>query len=241
MKLALVIIEIAALLVCIIFGYLWIQKPDGPYEPLFTVSGLVFVVTELYRRYKGKIFRKEGKELTAAETIQHREKLRPQFEKEIYKCRAKELRKDVIIRHVSQADSYPDIDEKAKGISPWFRASLLATYHRGIMVGLRFGTLTICTNGYRYTNYNAGEEGDIKVHLIGKISYDSIETVNFNGDEHYYFPHIYCYYDHDGEPYEQLIYCEEKDMGSGHLYYKEIAKYKDVKNNSIGTGAEYFA
>jgi hypothetical protein len=38
-------------------------------------------------------------------------------------------------------DHYPEIDEKAKGISPWFRAGLIGMYHRGVLIGLRWTTL----------------------------------------------------------------------------------------------------
>lgn len=52
------IIESLALLSCLVFGVLWINEPNGPYEPPFAVSGLVFVAIELYRRYRGKLFKK---------------------------------------------------------------------------------------------------------------------------------------------------------------------------------------
>lgn len=230
MKIFTGVIEVVALISCITLGYFWIKNPDGPYEPPFAIAGLVFVATEFYRRNEGKLFKREGKTLNPGELIQHRENLRKQFEKEFYKCRAEKLRKDVIIRHVNRVDSYPNIDEKGKGISAWFRAGLLDTYRKGIMVGLMFGALKVCSNGYRYTNYQCGEKGDIKVYLIGKIPYESIEAVNFDGDEYYYCPHIYCHYDHNGEPYEELLFCEEIDMDHGHPYFKEIASYESVRN-----------
>ena len=46
--------EIIATIVCILFGILWLQNPDGPYEPPFAVSSFVLVITELYRRYSKK-------------------------------------------------------------------------------------------------------------------------------------------------------------------------------------------
>jgi hypothetical protein len=44
------IVEIFAIVCCLIFGLLWIISPDKPYEPPFAVSGLVLVITEFYRR-----------------------------------------------------------------------------------------------------------------------------------------------------------------------------------------------
>jgi len=85
------------------------------------------------------------------------------------------------------------------------------------------------------------EQGDITVLLVGEIPYDSIVEVNWEGDEYYSFPHIYCHFNHNDEPYERLFYCEKIDMGHGHTYYKEVAIYNDVKENSKGSGTEYFS
>jgi hypothetical protein len=50
------LIEGLALLSSVVFGVLWIKTPQGPYEPPFAISGLIFVATELFRRYKEKLF-----------------------------------------------------------------------------------------------------------------------------------------------------------------------------------------
>jgi len=234
-------IEIAVLVACAYFGYQWAIHPDETYEPWLFLGGLVFVALEIVRRYEIHLIKREGKNLTPGELVKHSEELRKQFQEEIYKCRAEKLRKDVIIRHVNRMDSYPETDDNGKGISPWFRAGLLDTYHKGIMVGLRFGTLSEGPDGWRFTNYKENEEGDIKVYMVGKIPYENIEGVNFDGDEYYYFPHIFCHFANKGEPYEEIVFCEEIDMGNGHPYYKEIAKYDEVRENSRSWGGEYFA
>lgn len=176
-----------------------------------------------------------------AEKIRHREQLRKEFEKELLEIKTKDLRSDIIIRDVDRVDGYPNTDDEDTGISAWFRLGLLETYTRGIRVLLRIGMLTQYENGYRYTDYNSGEKGDIKAFLVGEIPYDSIVTVNWEGDEYYYFPHIYCHFNHVGEPYERLIFCEKVDMGHGHSYYKEISEYSITQKNSEKIGATYFA
>jgi hypothetical protein len=236
-----VTIEIISFIACIIFVGLWIKYPNGPYESLSALSGLFTFGTELYRRYEGKLFKTEGKSFTPGELVQHSEKLRKIFEQEISKCRAENLRKDVIIRHVNRVDSYPDVNENGKGISPWFRIWLLDTYHRGILVGLRFGSLKECPDGYRLRDYINGEEGDIKLFLVGEIPFKSIETVNMDGDEYYPYPHIFCHFDHNGEPYERLFFCEEISKTNGHPYYKEIVSYESVMINSKAFGLDTFA
>src|SRR5271169_6669253 len=70
-------------------------------------------------------------------------------------------------------DSYPDVDENAKGISPWFRAGLVGTYHKGALIGLEWTTLTEDTVGeWRLTDYKNGEKGDIRVMLIGYVPFE---------------------------------------------------------------------
>lgn len=58
-RLIIPIIEGLALLSCLVLGVLWLNTPNGPYEPPFAISGLIFIATELYRRYKGKLFPEE--------------------------------------------------------------------------------------------------------------------------------------------------------------------------------------
>lgn len=234
-------IEILVLILCAYYGYKWANDPNGNYEPWLFLGGLVFVALEIFRRYEVHFIKREGKNLTPGELVKHSEELRIQFQEEIYKCRLENLRKDVIIRHVNRMDSYPDVVEKDKGISPWFRAALLDVYHKGIMVGLRFGSLSEGPDGYHFTNHIEGEKGDFKVHMVGKIPFEFIEGVNFDGDEYYYFPHIFCHFANKGEPYEEIVFCEEIDMGNGHPYFKVVAKYEQVRENSRSWGGEYFA
>ncbi len=175
------------------------------------------------------------------EKINHREKLRKEFENELFKISAKKLRSDVIIRDVDRVDDYPNETEEESGISAWFRLGMLETYTKGVRVLLRVGMLKQLDDCLRYTNYKIGEKGDIKAFLIGEIPYDSIVTVNWKGDEYYNFPHIYCYFDHGGEPYERLIFCEKKYLENGYAHYKEIAEYGEVRKSSDGLGINYFA
>lgn len=137
-------------------------------------------------------------------------------------------------------DSYPEVDDGGKGISPWFRAALLDTYHKGVLFGLGFGTLMVAPEGYRFTNHKAGEKGGIRVCMIGKIPYEFIEGVNFEGDEYYNFPHIFCHFQNKGEPYEEIVFSEEVDMGHGHTYYREVAGLQDVRGNRVGWGCPIF-
>ncbi|MDO9365226.1 MAG: hypothetical protein Q7T58_02630 [Methylotenera sp.] len=229
--LAIVAIEAFAFGMSVVLGVLWMVNPNGSYEPFLAVTGLLLVATEAYRRYEGRLFRTEGVLRTPSERVHHHDSLRQQFEEEIQRCRREKLRKDVIIRHVNRLDDYPNSQE-TKGISPWFKVGLLDTYHKGIKVGLGWEGLIESPQGLRKADYKAGERGELNAMLTGEIPYDFIETMNVDGDEYYYLPHIFCHFAHKGEPYERLFYTQEVDMGNGHIYWKEVATYEEVKLNS---------
>lgn len=223
--------EVTAFLASVVLAILWIRAPSGPYEPFFAATALLFLATEAFRRYDGKLFRTEGVERTPAERVRHHDDLRQKFKEEITRCRAQNLRKDVIIRHVNRLDHYPNVSE-ARRISPWFKAGLLDTYHAGIIVGLRWEGLVKAGGAWRKADYQASERGEVTAMLVGEIPYDFIESMNVEGDEYYYLPHIFCHFAHRGEPYQRLFYAERVEMGHGHEYWKELVSYEEVARRS---------
>jgi hypothetical protein len=73
----------------------------------------------------GRVHSRKRK-LSAAEVVELRKKWKSEFEPRMWEWYQKKLRDDIIIRDMKRFDSYPDIDENANGISPWFRARLVA-------------------------------------------------------------------------------------------------------------------
>lgn len=65
------ITEVATLLICIVFGYKWANDPGGNYEPWLFLAGLVFVASEISRRYGETIFKKDGKLSALIPWIRH--------------------------------------------------------------------------------------------------------------------------------------------------------------------------
>lgn len=172
--------------------------------------------------------------LSPSEIVQLRQKWKTEFEQKLLERRRAGLRTDVIVRDMRRIDRYPNTDDKGKGISPWFRVGLMGTYHKGILLGLRWETLTLDKdkNRWRFTNYSVGEKGEVKVILMGYVPYESIETVNWDGDEYYGFPHIYCYFDaRRKEPYESLEFCEQKYLDE-YPFYTKVAEYDNVRKFS---------
>lgn len=226
-----VAVEIAAFLASVILAVLWMDTPSGPYEPYFAATALLFLATDWFRRYEGRVFRTEGVERTPSERVKHHDSLRDRFKEEINRCQTQSLRRDVIIRHVNRMDDYPNTDGK-KGISPWFKVGLLDTYHMGIVVGLGWEGFIEQPGGWRKADYKAGEDEKETLMLAGEIPYDFIESLNVDGDEYYYLPHIFCHFANRGEPYKRLYYAERVDMGHGHEYWREIVSQKEVLRNT---------
>jgi len=224
-------VELTALLASIALAILWMREPTGPYEPYFAATALLFLITEAFRRYEGKLFRTEGVERTPAERLRHYNDLREKFKEEIARCRAQNLRKDVIIRHVNRMDHYP-ITDTTRGISPWFKAGLLDTYHSGILVGLGWNGLIKAEGSWRKPDCQAGETAEVTVMLVGEIPYDLIESMNVDGNEYYNLPHIFCHFANHGEPYQRLFYAERVEMGHGHEYWKEVVAHQEVARRS---------
>ena len=188
------------------------------------------------------LFNKRKRKLLQSEIVQLRQKWKNEFEQKILEARVSGTGTDVIIRDVKRMNSYPDGNNK-KGISSWFKAGLVSTYHRGIQVRLRIGKLTKDSkfDKWRYTNYKLGETGELKVSLIGFIPYENIEAVDWDGDEYYYIPHIYCHFtEKSAEPYEKVAFCEEKYLDDS-PYYTEFANFNSIHKFSKKFNVDYFA
>ena len=187
--------------------------------------------------------RANKRSLSPSERIHLRKKWKKEFEEVIAERRREKLRMDVIIRDMKRIDNYPDVDDNEKGISSWFKAGLMGTYHKGIQAGLSWGSLKIdeATCKYRFVNHDMGEKGDIKVILIGFIPYENIEAADWEGDEYGGYPHIYCYFtEKKKQPYERLAFCEQREFDH-FTYYSEVAGYEEVRKLSRKRKIKYFA
>ena len=98
--------------------------------------GFLSPLYNLIRDTGGWLYDKFGPK-DPAKVLKHRTKWKAEFERQI------ELMKNhnLIIRDLVRMDSYPDIDGKAKGISPWFKTEFKGLYHRGFEVFLRIESI----------------------------------------------------------------------------------------------------
>ena len=212
---------------------------------MLEMIGLGWIPGFVYNAVKDALGK--SKKLTQQEKIKLRQKWKPEFEGHVRDQFAKKHRRDVIIRDVHRVDSYPEIKEEEKGISPWFRMGLVGTYHRGIYVSMHWNKLIPMPGGNFRVHDPFGidkyadniDEKAIKVLLLGMIPFENIESVDWGGDEYYYFPHIYCHFRNKGEPYERVAFFEEGQLFPESLpFYTELAETKEVKNASLRAGVK---
>lgn len=176
------------------------------------------------------------------EVIAHRQKWKKEFESHLLWIDDTVGYGEAIIRDVKRMDSYPDVDEKEKGISPWFRVGLLGLYHRGVQVGLRYEGIRFDQkyDSWRLNTYKE-EESDLTALIIGRIPFDEIVEVDWEGDEYYYVPHVYCRFaQKKKEPYEETVFAEKK-QGSGRTFYVDICDYEKVIKLSKKLKTGYYA
>ena len=194
-------------------------------------------LSPLYRILKDLLLLIRGKrrQLSASDIVRLRSKWKVEIEEKLFERRRhKNASVDVIIRDVRRANTYPEIPDE-KGISPWFRAGLMDTYHRGVQIGLSWTSLTLGERGLRQADYSQGETGEVKVILIGFVPFENIEAIDWNGDEYYGYPHIFCHFAHGKQPYERLAYCEKRELNNI-AYYSEIADYEQIRERSRKAG-----
>lgn len=208
-----------------------------------TILGGITAIWYFWDKAKAKWFteKPDTPRLSNAEKVKKRDQLRLVFEDAFSKIQAKKLTSDAIIHDVDRVNDYPNTSEEEQGISSWFKVGLFETYHRGVKVGLRVGTLIETEKGLRFVDHKNKEKGNVKAWLVGEIPFESIESINWDGDEYYNQPHLFCHFEHNSKPYERLIFCQERELGHGMTYFSEIAEFKEVQKLSKEAGVEYFA
>lgn len=192
--------------------------------------GLIYNILKDISKYLTKWYKKSN----PAEILNIRNKWQAEVESKLREFRKQGLSKDVIIRDIDRLDDYPNTSDK-KGISPWFRSGLMDTYHRGILLGLNWIYLIEDTKTGKWREVDPAIEEGIKMCLAGKVPYENIASINWDGDDYYNMPHIFCHFNRKkGQPYEDIVCCQgfEVDYIPGmptYTHYSEVVAWKDVK------------
>jgi hypothetical protein len=173
--------------------------------------------------------------LSPQETLKLRAQWKPQFTEWLELHDHKKLRTDVIIRDIKSIDSYPTTTE-TKGSSAWFRSGVIDTYEKGMMLGL--GTYELVYDKQKDVYYFPpnGKRGNTKLMFTGFVLFENIESVDWDGDQHCSYPHIYCYFDSkDKQRYERLSFCERRTLDE-HTYFREIVPLEEVRRETKRRG-----
>lgn len=182
------------------------------------------------------------KKFSPEERINLAEKWKPKFEEFLVEAYKNRLRRDCIIRDVKRVDDYPGTKEREKRISAWFRVSLLDAQHDGILVAFHWQKLIeVSEESYRVAKQKeTSSDTAIKVVLAAKIPYYLIQSINFDGDEFYQFPHIYCHFLNKGEPYKSVEFYEQRHL-EGFLKpnFVQVGEMKKIAKLSRKAGIKY--
>ena len=73
-------------------------------------------------------------------------------------------------------------------------------------------------------------------------SKERIVNIDWNGDEYDGIPHVYCRFSSKSkEPYEELVFCEKRELDDQVVCFSDIAKLEDVQRLSRTRGVELYA
>lgn len=118
--------------------------------------------------------------------------------------------KDLIIHSIDDS-YYPELEEEPGDISGWFKVEFYDFYFNGIEVILNV-TYAIRNKEAYWALLPYKEEVDedkftkFKVIILGQIPYKNIVDYDLIGDKYYRYPHIYCNFAEQGEPYENYSF-----------------------------------
>jgi len=195
---------------------------------IFDMLGTIYEILKDILTFVFKRFKKPD----PAVLLKQRQEWRSEFEKHLQKNKTELIYGEAIIRDISRMDNYPDVVDYKKGISSWFKVEVKGLYHRGVEVILRIDGLVYVENirKWRYSINN--EHNTVRAFLVGQIPFDVIRGVEWNGDEYYHYPHIYCEFNKkEKQPYEKLVYYVLYGLDENR-YFMEIAKLDDVVKSS---------
>ena len=154
------------------------------------------------------------KKKVSKELIDHEALKEKHFTLFLYEPYHKFIAREVYIHSVDDT-FYPDVDDSRNGIISWFRTYFYDLYHNGIEFWLDAGTGTIVImdeNGYwEPVSYYDERKDDskfkvVKAIAIGRIPYYNIVDFSTDGDEYSSDPHLFCKFDINNMPYEEIYY-----------------------------------
>ena len=115
-----------------------------------------------------------------------------------------------IIRSIDDTE-YPTVSDT----SQWYREHLYDFYHNGLEIWISAASghyAIIDEQGmwepvpYHDERLKSPRYNSVRVKVIGRIRYTDIVDYKIDGDNYYNEPHIYCRFNDNNEPYEEIYY-----------------------------------
>ena len=141
-----------------------------------------------------------------ASVLKHRLDLRNDFQQNLPAPNNLGIRGEAIIRDLDRMDSYPNVDLRRQGISPWFEVEIKGLYERGLEVFIAMPRRIRKDMYGEWKISDPGDEEGILAYQVARIPSDVIEYVDWDGDAYHRTPHIYCHYKFKGGPYEEIVF-----------------------------------
>ncbi len=126
---------------------------------------------------------------------------------------------EMIIRNLDN-DIYPEYDDGKVGISDWFKVELYDLVHNGVEMYLHQSKLIIDKNDNwdileDENDERANKYDVLRVNTVGRIEYSNIVELDFDGDEYYPYPHLFCRFNIDEMPYGSIEHYTYGDSQKG--------------------------
>jgi hypothetical protein len=129
----------------------------------------------------------------------------------------------LIVHDLARVNAYPDVDDRPWGISAWFKVEAKGPYHRGLEVFLAIEDVAI-DKSVAHPSESGPKENTSTMFVVGRIPFDAIVTIDWDGDEYYPIPHVYCWFDQEHGPYEAVVLYES--AYGDHLLLRDDLRYK---------------
>ncbi|WP_433780422.1 hypothetical protein [Flavobacterium anhuiense] len=139
-----------------------------------------------------------------------KKKIKKDFAKWLdYSTDKSSLSSAVLLRNF-EGTQYPDSNEPDQfNEYSWFKAEIDNLYHKGMEFGIGITEIALLPNDqWDITNdddSNANAE-NVKVLKIGQINFSDIVDYDLEGDEYFHYPHLFCKFNYEGTPFENIYY-----------------------------------
>ena len=148
--------------------------------------------------------------------LKRRDELRKEFEQKLPRRDKYGVAGDAIIRDIKRVDNYPETDEEGKGVSPWFKVEVKGLYHRGLEVFMSWPKSINQGDDGEWSFCHYKDPGAVTAYTVGRMPFDLIQHVDWEGDEYYPNVHVYCQFK-NGEPYEEVLFYRKSSPDDEYL------------------------